>query len=72
MTVQDTGGDFGLAMNPGEHAWLGGLSGLAKTAAQEWPLAVVRSIDLACVYEGSGLSAEPGRAHCRTPGPRIA
>ena len=54
VTVQDTGGDFGLATNPGERAWLGGLSGLAKTAAQEWPLAVVRSIDLACEYDGSG------------------
>ena len=58
VTVQDTGGDFGLATNPGERAWLGGLSGLAKTAAQEWPLAVVRSIDLASEYGGSGRSAE--------------
>ena len=58
VTVQDTGGDFGLGTNPGERAWLGGLSGLAKTAAQEWPLAVVRSIDLACEDDGSGPSAE--------------
>jgi hypothetical protein len=58
VTVQDTGGDFGLGTNPGERAWLGGLSGLAKTAAQEWPLAVVRSIDLACAHDGSGLTAE--------------
>ena len=47
VTVQDTGGDFGLVSNPGERAWLGGLSGLAKTAAQEWPQAVVRALDLA-------------------------
>ncbi len=58
VTVQDTGGDFGLVADPGERAWLGGLSGLAKTAAQEWPLAVVRSIDLACEHAGSGLTAE--------------
>mgnify|MGYP000969843243 CR=1 FL=1 len=55
VAVQDTGGDFGLATNPGERAWLGGLSGLAKTAAQEWPLAVVRSIDLACHHDASDL-----------------
>ena len=47
VTVQDTGGDFGLVSNTGERAWLGGLSGLAKTAAQEWPQAVVRALDLA-------------------------
>jgi hypothetical protein len=37
VTVQDTGGDFGLRSTNGVRAWLGGLSGLAKTAAQEWP-----------------------------------
>jgi acyl transferase domain-containing protein/acyl carrier protein len=47
ITVQDTGGDHGLFSASGDRAWLGGLSGLAKTAAQEWPKAVVRSIDLA-------------------------
>jgi malonyl CoA-acyl carrier protein transacylase/NADP-dependent 3-hydroxy acid dehydrogenase YdfG len=46
VTVQDTGGDFGLAGAGGVRAWLGGLSALAKTAAEEWPLASVRAIDL--------------------------
>ena len=46
VTVQDTGGDFGLAGAGGVQAWLGGLSALAKTAAEEWPLASVRAIDL--------------------------
>jgi NAD(P)-dependent dehydrogenase (short-subunit alcohol dehydrogenase family)/acyl carrier protein len=47
VTVQDTSGDFGLHSVNGDRAWLGGLSGLAKTAAQEWPKTVVRAIDLA-------------------------
>ncbi|MGC4120676.1 MAG: PfaD family polyunsaturated fatty acid/polyketide biosynthesis protein [Myxococcales bacterium] len=44
VTVQDTGGDFGLSGN--ERAELGGLAGIAKTAAMEWPQASVKAIDL--------------------------
>ncbi|MFT7626253.1 MAG: acyl carrier protein, partial [Myxococcota bacterium] len=44
VTVQDTGGNFGLTGS--ERAILGGLPGLAKTAAQEWPDAGVKAIDL--------------------------
>jgi len=44
VTVQDTGGDFGLAGS--ERAWLGGLPGLVKTAAQEWPNLGARAIDI--------------------------
>jgi NADP-dependent 3-hydroxy acid dehydrogenase YdfG len=46
VTVQDTGGDFGLVGADPERAWLGGLPGLVKTAAQEWPEAAVKAIDL--------------------------
>ncbi len=46
VTVQDTGGDFGLSGGGGDRAWLGGMAGLAKTAASEWPRAIVRAIDL--------------------------
>jgi hypothetical protein len=45
ITVQDTGGRFGLGSGS-ERAWLGGLSGLAKTAALEWPQATVKAIDI--------------------------
>ncbi|MFK7989538.1 MAG: SDR family NAD(P)-dependent oxidoreductase, partial [Sandaracinaceae bacterium] len=45
VTVQDTGGDFGLT-GAGDRAWLGGLPGLVKTAAQEWPEVGARAIDL--------------------------
>lgn len=43
VTVQDTGGCFGL-LNPAR-ADFGGLAALARTAALEWPLAAVRAID---------------------------
>ena len=44
VTVQDTGGDFGLGGSP--RAWLGGLPGLVKTAALEWSDVGARAIDL--------------------------
>ena len=48
ITLQDTGGDFAVSGNAGERAWSGGLAGLAKTAAAEWPDAAVKAIDVAC------------------------
>ena len=45
ITVQDTGGDFGLS-GAGDAAALGGLAGLTKTAAQEWPAVEAKAIDL--------------------------
>jgi hypothetical protein len=45
VTVQDTGGDFGLSGSA--RALLGGIAGVAKTAAVEWPLASIKAIDLA-------------------------
>ncbi|WP_197517741.1 type I polyketide synthase [Mycobacterium sp. E796] len=47
VTVQDTGGTFGLLTDPGPRAWAGGIAALAKTAAQEWPGAQVKAIDIA-------------------------
>ncbi|WP_118914642.1 type I polyketide synthase [Mycobacterium shigaense] len=47
VTVQDTGGTFGLLAEPGPRAWAGGIGALAKTAAQEWPKAQVKAIDIA-------------------------
>lgn len=46
VTLQDTGGDFGLGGRAGERAWTAGLAGLAKTAAAEWPDASVKAIDV--------------------------
>ncbi|MBB5120207.1 hypothetical protein AF335_17260 [Streptomyces eurocidicus] len=47
VTVQDTGGDFGARGARGERAWLGGLAGLVRTLAGEWPGAVVKAVDCA-------------------------
>ncbi|MCP2334284.1 KR domain-containing protein [Actinoalloteichus cyanogriseus DSM 43889] len=52
VTVQDTGGDFGLDGGDPARAWLGGLAALARTAAREWPLASVRALD--CARGGRG------------------
>ena len=46
VTVQDTGGDFGLSGKDNLRAWTGGLAGLTKTMAREWPRAGVKAIDL--------------------------
>ncbi|PWV99357.1 NAD(P)-dependent dehydrogenase (short-subunit alcohol dehydrogenase family) [Paenibacillus cellulosilyticus] len=55
VTVQDTGGSFGLADSPGSlSVWTAGLTGLVKTAAREWPQAAVKAIDL----DRTGLTAE--------------
>lgn len=46
VTVQNTGGDFGLSDNNGHRVWLGGLPGLVKTAGIEWQKAAVKAIDI--------------------------
>ncbi|MFE5301369.1 SDR family NAD(P)-dependent oxidoreductase [Streptomyces sp. NPDC056632] len=45
VTVQDTGGDFGLSGSDPVRSWLGGISALARTAALEWDSATVKAID---------------------------
>jgi acyl transferase domain-containing protein/NADP-dependent 3-hydroxy acid dehydrogenase YdfG len=56
VTVQDTGGDFGLA-TPADptRAWLGGLAALARTVAKECPRAAVKAID--CAIAGRPAAA---------------
>lgn len=54
VTVQDTGGSFGLADRPVIQPWAGGLAGLAKVAALEWPDIRTKAIDL----EVAGRSPE--------------
>jgi hypothetical protein len=55
VTVQDTGGDFGLCGHDNTRAWLGGVSALARTAALEWPHVSVKAID--CERAGRDLKA---------------
>ena len=68
VTVQDTGGDFGLsgyrtgtgAVHRSVRAWLGGLAALARTAAKEWPRASVKAID--CATAGRRQPRSPTRS----------
>jgi acyl transferase domain-containing protein/acyl carrier protein len=46
VTVQDTGGAFGLEPTPSQRAWSAGLPAMIKTAKQEWPRASLAAIDL--------------------------
>ena len=48
VTVQDTGGSFGLEDIRPLGEWLGTAAALARTAAREWPLASVKAIDCEC------------------------
>ena len=55
ITVQDTGGDFGLSGS--DRAERAGMAGLAKTAAQEWTAASTKAIDLADAGADADASA---------------
>ena len=54
VTVQATGGDFGISGSAGNLAWSSGIVALAKTAAKEWPGVAVKAIDVGT----EGLSSE--------------
>ncbi len=60
VTVQDTGGTFGLegADRLGARAWIGGLPGLVKTAALEWQGVSCRAIDLATEGRDANVLAQ--------------
>lgn len=51
VTVQDTGGSFGLTDMPSLAGYTAGLAALTRTAAHEWPAATTKAIDL----ERSGI-----------------
>ncbi|WP_433325369.1 SDR family oxidoreductase [Spirillospora sp. CA-294931] len=70
VTVQDTGGDFGLA-GAGERAWVGGLAALARTAAKEWPRAAVKAVDCARADRTPGELAEAIAAELLRGGPLL-
>ncbi len=46
VTVQDSGGTFGVDAGPDGREWLSGMPALIKTAALEWPQASVKAIDV--------------------------
>jgi len=53
VTIQATGGDFGLEGDPGSGAWTAGLAGVVKTAGREWPGASLKAIDVADLASAS-------------------
>jgi len=58
VTVQDTGGAFGLSGHSGNKAWLSGYPALVKTAALEWPKASLRAIDIDMADRSADAVAE--------------
>ncbi len=79
VTVQDTGGrlghfdgsqDFAWEGDEGRE-WLGGLTGLAKTAAREWPEVAVKAIDLAKAGRPARLLAEAIAEELFSGGPEL-
>ncbi|MEM1246174.1 MAG: SDR family NAD(P)-dependent oxidoreductase, partial [Acidobacteriota bacterium] len=46
VTVQDTGGRFGLTEHGLHREWLAGLASLARTAGLEWPGVAAKAVDL--------------------------
>jgi NADP-dependent 3-hydroxy acid dehydrogenase YdfG/acyl carrier protein len=80
VTVQDTGGDFGLSgyrsgigvdgTDP-VRAWLGGLAALARTAAKEWPRASVKAIDCATTGRSQAAVADAIAAELLTGGATV-
>ncbi len=48
VTVQDSGGSFGLGAMPAGREWACGLPALIKTCALEWPQASAKAIDVQC------------------------
>ncbi|ORB06584.1 hypothetical protein BST27_10895 [Mycobacterium intermedium] len=46
ITVQDTGGTFGLLTDAGPRAWAAGAAALTKVAALEWPNSHTKAIDV--------------------------
>ena len=69
IAVQDCGGDFGYGGRSLDRPWFGGVTGLVKTAAREWPAADVKAIDIATRGRSPRRDRRPDlrRALCRRP-----
>jgi len=71
VTVQDTGGDFGLSRPDGTRAWVGGLAALTRTAGREWPAASVKAIDCERGDRAPAAVADAIVAELLTGGPTV-
>ena len=70
ITVQNTGGDFGLS-GAGDQSWLGGIAGLTKTAALEWPKAHLKAIDIDATRLDNEAVADALFAELMAGGPEL-
>ncbi|WTW98513.1 SDR family oxidoreductase [Streptomycetaceae bacterium NBC_01309] len=71
VTVQDTGGEFGLGRADGTRAWLGGMAALTRTAGREWPSASVKAIDCERGDRDTDVLADVLAAELLTGGPTV-
>ncbi|QLL05501.1 SDR family oxidoreductase [Mycobacterium vicinigordonae] len=71
VTVQDTGGTFGLLDEPGSGVWTAGIAALTKTVAQEWPTAQVKAIDIAVGHQSAISVAEHLAQEILAGGPEL-
>jgi len=71
VTVQDTGGDFGLSGREAGRAWLGGIAALVKTARDEWPVATCKAIDVERAGRTDAAVAEAIVAELFGGGPEV-
>ncbi len=71
VTVQDTGGTFGLLTDAGSRAWAGGPAALTKTAALEWPNTATKAIDIDTTDRSPRQVAELVAAEITAGGPEL-
>ena len=71
VTVQDTGGCFGLVEPDPQRAWLGGFAALTRTAALEWPAVAAKAIDCERGGRSSDKVAAAIVAELLTGGPTL-
>ncbi len=70
VTVQATGGDFGLS-GSSNLAWSAGIAALAKTASKEWPDVSVKAIDVGTQGRSSQQVAQTLFAELISGGPEL-
>jgi len=71
IAVQDCGGDFGYGGGSLDRPWFGGVTGLVKTAAREWPAADVKAIDITTAGRPAEAIADLILAELYAGGPEI-
>jgi malonyl CoA-acyl carrier protein transacylase len=71
VTVQSTGGDFGLSGQSVHQGWDTGIAALAKTAAKEWPDVAVKAVDVATIDQSLKRIAQELFAELIAGGPEM-